>query len=58
MTHKIGIVIYRNGQELGVFKDTWEAMKWFHEHEDRSMFFSLKYLGYQIQEVLGEPVSN
>ena len=56
MPNKIAIVLYRNGEELGIFKDIWQVMEWFHNHEDRSMFFSLKYLGYSMKEVTGEPV--
>jgi hypothetical protein len=32
------------------------VMEWFHNHEDRSMFFGLRYLGYSMKEVTGEPV--
>jgi hypothetical protein len=57
-THKIGIVLYHNGQEVKIFKDIWETMTWFHETQNNSMHFCLMYQGYEIKEVVGEQVSN
>ena len=57
-TNKIGIVLYRNGEEVKIFKDVWETMAWFHETQNRSMYFCLTYLGYELKEVVGEPVLN